>query len=531
MDHEESMKQASLQFRCSKIVSSAVDSKKTLESPTPIKLESRSRIKGLSPSLMKGKQLFEDSHAESEKTDVVSSRDDDSIELPEEYKTLSTLFERMNTSIRLLALRKKLPTFRNISSQVEVLSKRKFLCSDLAQMKCAFPEAIQIEKILIHDERSLCMIPDMKITLVYDVIGCGLDSNQSASVALCKVFHEKLLEFYKSHPEGTDIPQAVVPELFNSENHVVTKMLSTASSKEPPQETSSDLVLSNASHFPSSFHQQFSQKIIPETETIETPAFPAPLLSASIDEDIEVRNKLQMKGIQTSVSSVKSPAGVIYTPSRMMPQNSEITPAKHSSIGDAFVTETPSLQTPKRPVPTTHEEFISEDEKSVSEPESASLVRRSLIFGPSEVDGCLSELEACASEQIGVHPHAYIEKTRNNQASEISAGASENHTLKQLGQEKRDNPPDSLLGIFDTICLILRSTDCCFITKQELLHKIILNNLDIEETREVEEQLQLLEELVPDWISKIAASNGDCFYCIKRGYDQESVRATLVDAA
>ena len=83
------------------------------------------------------------------------------------------------------------------------------MCSHLAQMKYAFPEAIQIEKILVHDERSLCMIPEMKVTLVQDVVGCPLIPNQSVSMALCKAFRARLLDFLKTHPKVLLFPAYV----------------------------------------------------------------------------------------------------------------------------------------------------------------------------------------------------------------------------------------------------------------------------------------------------------------------------------
>lgn len=68
-------------------------------------------------------------------------------------------------------------------------------------MKYAYPEAIQVEKILIHDQSTLCMIPDMKVTLVQDAVGCHLDFGQSVSTALCEAFRGRLLDFIKHHPE------------------------------------------------------------------------------------------------------------------------------------------------------------------------------------------------------------------------------------------------------------------------------------------------------------------------------------------
>lgn len=68
-------------------------------------------------------------------------------------------------------------------------------------MKYIFPEAIQTEKILVHDKESLLVIPDMKITLLKEVADHNSHSCQSASVALCKTFHARLLDFFITHPE------------------------------------------------------------------------------------------------------------------------------------------------------------------------------------------------------------------------------------------------------------------------------------------------------------------------------------------
>ncbi|KAK1356948.1 hypothetical protein POM88_050204 [Heracleum sosnowskyi] len=50
--------------------------------------------------------------------------------------------------------------------------------------------------------------------------------------------------------------------------------------------------------------------------------------------------------------------------------------------------------------------------------------------------------------------------------------------------------------------------NCSSITKEELVHKIIMNALDVVEKREVEEQIDLLEKLGPDWIGKKLAPSG-----------------------
>ncbi|KAJ6861810.1 hypothetical protein NC651_037769 [Populus alba x Populus x berolinensis] len=50
------------------------------------------------------------------------------------------------------------------------------------------------------------------------------------------------------------------------------------------------------------------------------------------------------------------------------------------------------------------------------------------------------------------------------------------------------------------------------ITKEELVHKIILNSLDSSLTGEIEENIGILENQVPDWICRIPAPSGDVLY-------------------
>ncbi|KAL2555288.1 CDT1-like protein a [Forsythia ovata] len=88
---------------------------------------------------------------------------EEAFELPEKYTALSEFFDRLICSLRLLSLRKKSPTFQNISTQVEILAGRKFLLGHLAKIKYVLPEAVQIDKILVHDEETKCMKPMLKL--------------------------------------------------------------------------------------------------------------------------------------------------------------------------------------------------------------------------------------------------------------------------------------------------------------------------------------------------------------------------------
>lgn len=78
---------------------------------------------------------------------------------------------------------------------------RKFSYAHLAQMKYILSEAIQIDKVFVHDKKSLCMKPDMKITLVFEAV--EEHSDQSADMALRQYFSSRLIDFFNTHPEVT----------------------------------------------------------------------------------------------------------------------------------------------------------------------------------------------------------------------------------------------------------------------------------------------------------------------------------------
>ncbi|XP_020406493.2 CDT1-like protein a, chloroplastic [Zea mays] len=116
--------------------------------------------------------------------------------------------------------------FNNIATQVEILAKRKLSYCHLAQMKYLFREAIQIKRVLLHDEKSLCMYADMEIILVMDVVEYT-SPDHSPSMAICDAFYSKLLTFLDAHQKvpAKEQVDALSKELFALST--VTGILST----------------------------------------------------------------------------------------------------------------------------------------------------------------------------------------------------------------------------------------------------------------------------------------------------------------
>ncbi|KAM1031935.1 hypothetical protein ACFX2I_035572 [Malus domestica] len=87
----------------------------------------------------------------------------------------------------------------------------------------------------------------------------------------------------------------------------------------------------------------------------------------------------------------------------------------------------------------------------------------------------------------------------------------------------------SLPKHFNSIHFLLQSMNRSVITKEELAHKIIWTNFDIVDRKEVQEHLNLLLELLPDWISEeTIASEADLLMIrINKTSNPESIRARL----
>ncbi|KAI5016709.1 hypothetical protein ZWY2020_006560 [Hordeum vulgare] len=502
------------------------DSGSKIESPTLEKLEYKDR---LAEKLLGN----EDETDDEDDNDIAlpdGSQSPASNELLEKHKNLLNLFNRMESSIRLLCLRKKMPTFTNIATQVEVLTKRKFLYSHLAQMKHLFPEAIQINRILLHDQKSLCMYADMEITLLNDVVECN-NPQESPAMAICEAFRSKLLCFLGSHHKGIDVPEATLPEPFNSREELYLDALHNDNSVDGVLEFSSENGFSNASHFPQSFQKLMSQKSIAKvTEKTRLLSDPVEVTSLGADDTggpDRSSNKHVSVPLNTNISD---------TPNRHSISFCENSTPKQGISNSPSMAETPAMQTPKRPLPTP----VAKHETSSrhgSEARSNNSARRSLImFSPSKFNESPSATDADTSklDKDGVSSITEPEVTTGKCLFPEETVTftdllleNDNKTV-QVSSTNSQEKLDSLRVTFDIVCGISGSTKNSLITKQELFHNILANNLEIEETGEIEEQLHILEDLSPDWISK-ELRGGEILYSFKQISDQKSVRERLTE--
>jgi chromatin licensing and DNA replication factor 1 len=99
-----------------------------------------------------------------------------------------------------------------------------------------------------------------------------------------------------------------------------------------------------------------------------------------------------------------------------------------------------------------------------------------------------------------------------------------------IERPKTEPEKHNLPQLVNLIHRVFHSTNRTVITKEELLYKIIANQINITDRREVEEQLSLMLQLVPDWISETKASSGDLLVRINKMSTAETVRARLEEA-
>jgi chromatin licensing and DNA replication factor 1 len=201
---------------------------------------------------------------------------------------------------------------------------------------------------------------------------------------------------------------------------------------------------------------------------------------------------------------------------------SEGTPAKFVSTPVRLMASTPALKTPKKPFSATGDD--TPPLKIVKRPARAKLFTTP-TKGVSIMDGAnLSQSMSAvdSDDELSFLPQSLLQSVK----------AKEQRTLDQketgfADQVKRQKLIASLPSTFDVIFLIYQSGQRSVMTKQELIHKIIASSTKIMDRSEVEEQLVLLEEFIPDWISEKTSRSGDVLCCVDATLSQADLRQRL----
>nr|GMC53577.1 CDT1-like protein A, chloroplastic [Ipomoea batatas] len=466
------------------------------------------------------------------------NKSEGSAKLPEKYEILDEFFNSLDSSIRLLRMKGSKTTFTNISPKIECLTDRRFSHDHLAQLKFILPEAIEVTKILVHDERTSCMKPDLRITLNASAVGDnGKVKSGSGNLDLRKVFRARLLDFFKSHPEGDDIPEEELPHPFNQSKPPVpsgSSFMGGEARNEAVSEIGGIVVNlskppASTSHLSRSFGRSFSQRStlcrVEDTKQEQTVA---------VNLSPERKPSKPCAGCSPNAVAVSAsllPSHPNATPVKKDLHLSKVeegsfltaegTPSKLASTPTKPMSSTPALRPPKRCYMT------PEDNGSAKSPNK--LVRRPsrgrLIFD-TPVKNAGSETERLsAHDDIYDLPEDLLQSIREKERKALE------EKDPAISQAKwRKQMLAGLPKLFDMIYFLFQSIRRSVITKEELMHKIISSHLGTIDTREIEEQLRLLHELAPEWIYEKPASSGDLLICVNKIPGPESIRSRLADA-
>ncbi|KAL3517687.1 hypothetical protein ACH5RR_020276 [Cinchona calisaya] len=498
-----------------------------------------------------------------------SKKSETSFKLPEKFEILDKFFSSLDSSIRLLRMKGSTTTFTNISPKIECLTDRRFTYSHLAQIKFLLPEAIEMKKILMHDECTNCMKPDLLIALNVNAIeNNGKKKSESGNVQLRKVFHSRLSDFSKTHPECDEVPEGALPEPFNkSKKDLQTNLTTTSNSSlvsETPAVALPEQQSSAASHLSVSFTRRFSQNVTShETgqskQQEKVVSCHASILPVSVPDltqiDLEKKN-LGVSAAKSAMKLSKKPRSAESSSNRASfagwplspppatpvkginscsgvdcpPKETAATQGISSRLASSpakLMSATPAIKPPKRCYMSPDDDLTQSPNKLVRRPSRGRSLKFDTPVESATVGDDVQEAGCSAvdSEILDILPENLIKSIREKEKKSF---------LEQdpaISQAKwRKQMLATLPKLFDMIYFLFQSIKPSVITKEELMHKIVSSQVDIVDRREVEEQLRLLHELVPEWIYEKSSSSGDSLLCVNKILSPEILRSRLAEA-
>ncbi|CAE6023184.1 unnamed protein product [Arabidopsis arenosa] len=493
---------------------------------------SRRRSEDPVASSAKSKLFFShnDSPSSSPSKRISSNKNAEKEKLPEKYENLGKFFEALDNSMLLSKLRGSKPTFSNISKQIEHLTERRFCYSHLAQIKHILREAIEIKRVLIHDERTCCMKPDLHITLNADAVEYKDKSkSESKKIALRKVFRARLAEFVKAHPQGDEVPEEPLPEPFNrrkpdenskvevkSVSSLMEEMASIPAAKlfsspitSTPVKTSSSPTKPTASQINIAPTSTPAKPTSSEINILPTPVKSVSTLS-NIPSTPAIIDSTPVIAASTPPEFASTPPEFASTPARLMSTSLAARPLKRSSghTNQDDISADPPTKLVRRSLSLNFDSYpedekamdFSDDEPIDEVPEDLSSDDEILSILPDKLRHAIKEQERKAIEDQ--NPAISLAKRRRKMIA-------------------------CLPKLFNVIHYLIQSIRRWVITKEELVHKIIAGHSDITDRKEVEEQLILLQELVPEWMSEKKSSSGDVLVCINKLASPLTIRSRL----
>ncbi|TYK24234.1 CDT1-like protein b [Cucumis melo var. makuwa] len=515
------------------------------------------------------------------------SVDNKSKKFPEKFEMLCKFFYSLDSAMRLLRFKGVASNFSNVCPKIEALTDRRFTYGHLAQFKFILREAIVLKKVLVYDERTCCMKPDLHISFNF-----GVPENQEDQyMQLRKLFRARLSEFVSSYPETDDVPKDLLPNPFNFRSQdLVAKSNSLSSIKTsieqlapeqpmpsiegisfnhhseehqgfrmvkstmPVTDPSKQKEFIGLSHFSPSFSRRFSQKVV-DREIANNDQVTKPSNQVSSYTDVETNIDMESSVVASSTepfSPIKLPSNstcnvnchknyaspircsalaLPTTPSNtvgrvtMMVEcdqsakanDIDSTPGKLLSTPTQLMTNTPAMPPPKRSSMTPDDDSSFSTNKLVRRPPRS----RSLVFDtPTKEDKNNDETDVSLEDDIlDVLSSSLVQSIKEKERK-----VKEEQMPAITQAKRRQKMIANLPKLFNAIFFLYHKRTV--IRKQKLLNEIIAGS----DKREIEEQLDLLFELAPEWIYPKLTSGGDVLVCINKLANVESVRVRLEEA-
>ncbi|URE30748.1 DNA replication initiation protein [Musa troglodytarum] len=406
------------------------------------------------------------------------------------YELLCEFLDSMEISVRLLRQKGLMSTFSNICTSIQSSMDRRFTYVHLAQLKCVLPEAIMIKKVLLHDVATCSLKTELQVTLQVDAVARNMkEKSESGRSILPAVFRERLVEFFKNHPEGDEVPVERLPHPFN-----LTEIggYPTVNVETDPSfnESSSNAAVQQQFLVPSHMSQSFNILNPHKTPLMSLPSSPVSSVCGGGEKDAAGLPTADDCSHEESKVRLETPTKLMCTPLTLMTDTPEIPASKRCRTTPAC-DSTPSSKSVRRSTRT--KLFMTPEENAeAGEKESGD---RSL----------------CSSYDI----LSFLPETLLHSIKEKEQKIMQEREPGFVIAIRRKKLIASLPTIFDMILLIFQSWKRSVMTKQDLIHQLVSSHYKIVDQDEVEDQLKLLLELVPDWISKKIACDGDIL-CWKR---------------
>ncbi|XP_002961773.2 CDT1-like protein a, chloroplastic [Selaginella moellendorffii] len=400
---------------------------------------------------------------------------------PASKRALEEFFEALESTVALLKIRKQSCTFAAVSAPVEALTKRRFLRSHLAKIKYLFPEAVECDSFTWKDPDTSSLKTDIRIKLLpfspeqpasVSKSVSGMARKWSAdTVARRREFQKRIAAFEKDD----EVPEA---QLVEEVTKIKVPDLDTGAAPIPNVLAGKVVIKSG--------YEDIVERRLQSDDAITTSHF-----SPSFRRHFSARQrKVESSELQQA------------SPEPETPQTCKVAP--RATTG-AFTgpDSTSRLYASADTLPKI-------DHDAPTPPRRQSVVK-SLQFGSAEKKKILESI-----------PNDLLHSVHEKEQKEL-----EEKSIDKRRQQMLSGLPHFL----NMTRLIFQSLGRSTMLHKDLVEQIESSATEITDKNEIEERLQLLLELAPEWISSRASLVGGTLYRVQKTAEFSTIRKRMLDAA